>query len=214
MGIAGRDRAGAAVNRAMMGLACEGWAQWGLIMSDERLKAELRQVLNVPDGAASYLDQAAFYRLNINQPFSQVHKRFQTLEPRFNSHDYFFAGRSEPIDTQAAYVLYTPVTHRDGVEPQYLGVILFRATGEQTRIDGIEDSGNDPLFQSELFEDFWRLFEPLIRPPSYDEVIKYLKRARGRNPKITLKEVCNRLGANYNSVNAAASRARRKKRGT
>lgn len=50
--------------------------------------------------------------------------------------------------------------------------------------------------------------------PLYEQVYERWYRARGQNPKITLRQVCDAMNVNYDSIRVLRSRNRkRKKRG-
>lgn len=170
-------------------------------MSEETNRIEmLRTLLGVPEGSASFLDDAAFYFLDQARSYQLVVARLHFSKPRLKDRGFYLVTLNEGA-THQSFVVHIA---SEG-QPLIIGNLVVYATKDGTSIDGIEDGGHDPYYNNIWFGDFWRDLTTYTQPPSYDEVIKFWHRSRARNPKTTLKETCERMGANYASVRVQKS---------
>lgn len=48
---------------------------------------------------------------------------------------------------------------------------------------------------------------PAEQKPTYKEVYERYRRRRARNPKVTIRQVCEEMGVDYDNIRAAKSRA-------
>jgi hypothetical protein len=181
-------------------------------MSDDaKNRAALKKLLGI-SGARGDLDESVVYRLQFARPLDQVLTRIRAMTaPLHHAQLALQDWTQKPTHTE----FMVSRVSRWG-EPIIVSWILVQPTDTGTTIYVVDYGGLDPDVSAEHdsapFKNFWALFQQNITPPSYDEVIRYWQRAKARNPKVTLKAICERLGANYESVLVQRSRAKAKKK--
>lgn len=86
------------------------------------------------------------------------------------------------------------------IEELEAGVAYSAGVWKKTQEALRESAGT---LQEILIDEDRRAAEEAARPPSSEDVIKRYYRRHARNPKITLKQVCEEMGARYDSIRAA-----------